>query len=856
DTVEASSADPSLSISPVSIGRRKGQSGDHSDHCASLARLIHRSAALPLKGHLLHLPSHEPKHDPETDRPCLPVPLDSLLSLVSAPSPFGLHAIARNIVLKYGAYLRSESLSVDTVFPEDESREKNAEKPGAEEIEHESSSLASTSIECMLSVLLQLARRDSELCVQALTALLSSLQILKIRPHESALLRNTQQTLLTLYHEGRGEISSLAASCLTALSISSFDPDILFATAASFLCCATTSEDTAPSPSPSSSSNSSILIPDNLHRLSLFVQQRAFAVAGASSDWWSYSLAEHSILSSFDLSSIPSDSSPDTPDDDRRLYSAVASDGAYVYVLNYIGLYKIGTGFSETVGGKIYASNVMLKASRNCVLSFCSGSLYLRRGQSSRVWVLDEDSLRERGEIILPSTPANSTIFCDATAFYQAHLDANSTLVVTRLNDSFQPVSDSKVKQKLRLTKLAYSIFGDSQPVPHALINTMPSSLHGQVSDLHVSKEIALLLARTGKVYYAGNANKLGLQDTGSTWMELVLPETIVQISVGSETILFRSGSGHVWIAGYEEKKKVGKLRRLHTAGRKKVISIAASSGCFMYVTENGKVYAMGKHPWRVNPETGLVLGLDGVHIAAIAMGKVHAVAISRSGTLYTWGVNNMGQCGRKESPSLTSSPRHASSLRAAACPPAEHLWIHDVASMCVQCGKCSSRGAACDKHGQLRPGGLCPCGPGETACLRCGICRSCVEATLPSGPPKSDSPSLGADVLPVTHKISLAPSALQLTPNSPDIKIASVSCGNFHTIVLTANRQVYTFGSNCHGQLGVGDTLKHTGPQKLSFPAGVQPVQVAAGCNHCVVRAADGSVFTFGAYKSGQLGR
>lgn len=40
------------------------------------------------------------------------------------------------------------------------------------------------------------------------------------------------------------------------------------------------------------------------------------------------------------------------------------------------------------------------------------------------------------------------------------------------------------------------------------------------------------------------------LQDTGSTWMELVLPETIVQISVGSETILFRSGSGHVWIAG------------------------------------------------------------------------------------------------------------------------------------------------------------------------------------------------------------------------------------------------------------------------------------------------------------------
>ncbi|KAF8386302.1 rpm-1 [Pristionchus pacificus] len=850
------SSRPNSPLSPPCFIRAKLSHADLSDDATELARLIHRSCPLPSKGHILHLPTNESK-DAETDRPSLPIRLESLLSIISAPSPFGLHVIARNIVLKYGSYLQPETPSIDNVFPEDDTREKDKEKEEGKEGDSQSSSMASTSVECMLSVLLQLARRDTELCAQALTALLSSLQILKMKAGETPLLRNTQQVLLELYHEGRGDISSLAGSCLIALSIASFDPDILFSTAAAFLCGPTVESAAVAGPSTASSSTlRSILIPENLHRLSLFVQQKAFSAAGAASDWWSSSMADHVILSSFDLSSTPSDSSPETPDDDRRLYSAIASDGAYIYVLNYIGLYKIGTGFSETIGGKIYASNTLLRSSRNCTLSFCNGSLYLRRGQSSRVWVLDEDSLRERGEIILPSTPPHSTIFCDATAFYQAHLDANSTLVVTRLNDSFQPVSDSKVKQKLRLTKLSYDIFGDAQPVPHSLIHSMPSTLHGQVSDLHVSRDIALLLARTGKVYYAGNANRLGLQDTGSTWMELVLPETIVQISVGSETILFRSGSGHVWIAGYEEKKKSGKLRRLHTVGRKKVISIAASSGCFMYVTENGKVYAMGKHPWRVNPDNGLVLGLEGVHIAAIALGKVHAVAVSRSGTLYTWGVNNLGQCGRKESPSLSSSPRHASSLRAASCSPSEHLWIHDVASMCVQCGKCSSRGAACDKFLQLRPGGLCPCGPGETACLRCGICRACVEASISSGSVRGDLPASSLEGLPVTHKISLAPSSLQLTTNSPDIKVASVSCGNFHTIVLTANRQVYTFGSNAHGQLGVGDALKRAGPQKISLPAGVQPVQVAAGANHCVVRAADGSVFTFGAHKSGQLGR
>ena len=50
--------------------------------------------------------------------------------------------------------------------------------------------------------------------------------------------------------------------------------------------------------------------------------------------------------------------------------------------------------------------------------------------------------------------------------------------------------------------------------------------------------------------------------------MELVLPETVVQIAVGNDVILFRSGTGHVWISGGDERRRVGKLRRLHIDGR------------------------------------------------------------------------------------------------------------------------------------------------------------------------------------------------------------------------------------------------------------------------------------------------
>ena len=68
---------------------------------------------------------------------------------------------------------------------------------------------------------------------------------------------------------------------------------------------------------------------------------------------------------------------------------------------------------------------------------------------------------------------------------------------------------------------------------------------------------------------------------------------------------------------------------------------------------------------------------------------------------------------------------------------------------------------------------------------------------------------------------------------------------------------QVYTFGSNCNGQLGVGDTARRVGPQRVRLPSNAARVEQAiAGANHCVLRLASGELVTFGAYRAGQLGR
>lgn len=64
------------------------------------------------------------------------------------------------------------------------------------------------------------------------------------------------------------------------------------------------------------------------------------------------------------------------------------------------------------------------------MLTFCNSSLYLRRGLSSSISVLDIDSLRDIGEVILPSSAMQAALFSDGTTFYTATISSLSTLSV------------------------------------------------------------------------------------------------------------------------------------------------------------------------------------------------------------------------------------------------------------------------------------------------------------------------------------------------------------------------------------------------------------------------------------------
>lgn len=65
-----------------------------------------------------------------------------------------------------------------------------------------------------------------------------------------------------------------------------------------------------------------------------------------------------------------------------------------------------------------------------------------------------------------------------------------------------------------------------------------------------------------------------------------------------------------------------------------------------------------------------------------------------------------------------------------------------------------------------------------------------------------------------------------------------------YFAVILMENGEVYTFGSNAMGQLGVAD-VNNVGPVRANLPSVI--VQIAAGSNHTVGLSSTGEVYTFG---------
>eukprot|EP01022_Parablepharisma_sp_SALTPOND_P019135 TRINITY_DN3227_c0_g1_i1.p1 TRINITY_DN3227_c0_g1~~TRINITY_DN3227_c0_g1_i1.p1 ORF type:complete len:969 (-),score=97.88 TRINITY_DN3227_c0_g1_i1:135-2957(-) len=89
------------------------------------------------------------------------------------------------------------------------------------------------------------------------------------------------------------------------------------------------------------------------------------------------------------------------------------------------------------------------------------------------------------------------------------------------------------------------------------------------------------------------------------------------------------------------------------------------------------------------------------------------------------------------------------------------------------------------------------------------------------------------------------------------NIAIKSVSCGDEHSAFITGKGQIFTFGNNSDGRLGLGDkSVKQSStPCLVEALSRVTAVQVSCGSNHTAAILDNGDLYTWGLGEFGALG-
>jgi alpha-tubulin suppressor-like RCC1 family protein len=83
---------------------------------------------------------------------------------------------------------------------------------------------------------------------------------------------------------------------------------------------------------------------------------------------------------------------------------------------------------------------------------------------------------------------------------------------------------------------------------------------------------------------------------------------------------------------------------------------------------------------------------------------------------------------------------------------------------------------------------------------------------------------------------------------------VTAVAAGSLHSLALKSDGTVWSWGYNLNGQVGNGNNTNQTSPVQVSGITGTVTA-IAAGEHHSLAMTSDGKVWTWGLNSNGQLG-
>ncbi|KAG7333755.1 hypothetical protein KOW79_002162 [Hemibagrus wyckioides] len=107
--------------------------------------------------------------------------------------------------------------------------------------------------------------------------------------------------------------------------------------------------------------------------------------------------------------------------------------------------------------------------------------------------------------------------------------------------------------------------------------------------------------------------------------------------------------------------------------------------------------------------------------------------------------------------------------------------------------------------------------------------------------------------ISPVAKCLKPTPAQIHLPLQIPVVQVA---CGNFHSLALSKGGEVFSWGQNKYGQLGLGKSVElQPNPALIRSLVGVPVIQISAGGAHTLALTLTAQVFCCGANSVGQLG-
>lgn len=336
-------------------------------------------------------------------------------------------------------------------------------------------------------------------------------------------------------------------------------------------------------------------------------------------------------------------------------------------------------------------------------------------------------------------------------------------------------------------------------------------------------------------------------------------------MSTLSAVIAWGSGEdGQLGLGDNEEKDCVCDISALYPH---EVRSVVAGSRNSLAICEDGQLFTWGwnqrgtlGHPPETKTENtpSQVKALANVKIVQAAIGGWHCLAVDDQGRAYAWGGNEYGQCGeepgRKDE---TGKPLRRDIVIPQRC--ASQLIVRQVAAG-------GTHSVVLTHDGQVWTWGQ-PWPPGDIKQISVPVRVQGLEKVrlisvgafhnmalqedgtlLAWG--NNEYGQLGTgDTQPRSQPV--------IVHGLAGLTLVDIAAGGWHSTALTDDGEVYGWGRGEHGRLGFGDNDKSSKmvPQKVHLLTGEDIIQVSCGGTHSVALTRDGRMFSFGRGDHGRLG-